>query len=284
MIGFGNKTTLIATAPMDLLVDAYGTASANNSGNIFGSLTVTAMAGTAAILLSSVSSEVSSSVENTASTQNISGNLGNVVSQSWTSAESQNWSANSTSTSIFTGNTTGGVATLTNTGNITGVVGVFGGTTASVINTKNGNATGFIGGSVNVNATAWFTLSQTVSSGTDQGNTTFATGTTSVTDTQSTKFNYATSYAGTSNSTSAENINYRNVTVSNASTASLVNDGIIGRSNAGVMSMSSPTRLHPRSTPARSGAILMSRDLVLRPRIPSRNPSLRTRQRRRATI
>ena len=234
VIGLGNKTTLISTAPMDVLVDAYDTASANNSGNIFGCLTVQASAFSASAVFSYASSEVSSSAENTYSTTSITGNLGNVVSQSWTSANSQNWSANSTSTVMTTGNTTGGVATLTNTGNITGDVGVFGGTTASVVNTKNGNATGFIAGNVNINATAWYTLSQTVSSGSDQGNTTFTTGTTSVTDTQSTKFNYATSYAGTSNSTSVENINYQNVTVSNATTASLVNDGIIGRSNAGV--------------------------------------------------
>ncbi len=234
VIGLGNKTTLQTTAPMDVLVEAFGTATANNSGTIFGCLTVSAVASTGLFSLSNVSAESSSSADNTYSAVNISGNLGNVISSSWTSANTQAWSDSTTSSFLSMANVTGGVASLTNTGAISGDVSVLGGTNASVVNTKNGNLTGVIAGNVTVSAQAWDTLSQSVTISSDQGNSTFTTGTTSVTDTQSTKFNYATSYAGTSSSTSLENISYTNSTISTATTASLQNDGTIGTKTAGV--------------------------------------------------
>jgi len=118
---------------MTILVEADGvSATAINSGAIFGSITVFAGASMTSTTVSGTSADAAGYTWSDvyATTMN-----GNITTTSSTSAETGTFSFAASGTSSNAVNVTGGIAALTNTGNITGDAAVYGNASATLINT-----------------------------------------------------------------------------------------------------------------------------------------------------
>ena len=215
-----------ASPHMTVQVVADGvSATAVNSGNIFGCITVFANAFVSSDATSHTFSFQSNDAYSGFLSQNVSGNI--VTGSSTYSAAFGSSTSSATGCVSFT-NVTGGIAALTNTGDITGNAGVFGNASASLINTINGNLTGVIGGNVTVNSVAvntsnienqtTFTSVQVTTSSNGASTTNSVTGQFSVTLTTA-----RTVGCMTSSSTA-----FTSTAVSQPAMATLINDGQIG--------------------------------------------------------
>ena len=219
VIGIGNVSKLTTSAPMTILVAGGANGSATNSGTIFGAVTVTAGLSAGSATSSDAFNGTSQETFTNVSTYT----AGNMASSTYTSADNGSWSYSTVVSTLTVMNVTGGVASLANSGNITGDVAVYGNANASVT-----NGPGLIGGNVTASALALNTASASSEVDTHQGTWTLSENTSYATNSVTTQWSSVSTESSVFTDTSSYVASISSSTASQLSTASLANTGIIG--------------------------------------------------------